>query len=43
MAFFKSRSKSTSSTEERNAESGEGQSMDVLRQRARHRLIGATV
>ena len=43
MAFFKSRSKSTASADERNAEAGEVQSMDVLRQRARHRLIGATV
>ena len=43
MAFFKSRSQSTASAEERNADSGEAQSMDVLRQRARHRLIGATV
>ena len=43
MAFFKSRSPSTASAEERNADNGEAQSMDVLRQRARHRLIGATV
>ena len=43
MAFFKSRSQSTASAEERNADNGEAQSMDVLRQRARHRLIGATV
>ncbi len=43
MAFFKSRSKSTASAEERNTDAGEAQSMDVLRQRARHRLIGATV
>jgi DedD protein len=43
MAFFKSRSNSTASAEERNPEAGEAQSMDVLRQRARHRLIGATV
>lgn len=43
MAFFKSRSPSTASAEERNADKGEAQSMDVLRQRARHRLIGATV
>ena len=43
MAFFKSRSKSSASAEERNTDAGEAQSMDVLRQRARHRLIGATV
>jgi DedD protein len=43
MAFFKSRSKSSTSIEERAPESEETQSMDVLRQRARHRLIGATV
>jgi DedD protein len=43
MAFFKSRSQSTASAEERNADNGEAQSMDMLRQRARHRLIGATV
>lgn len=43
MAFFKSRSKSSASAEERAPESEETQSMDVLRQRARHRLIGATV
>jgi len=43
MAFFKSRYPSTASAEERNADNGEAQSMDVLRQRARHRLIGATV
>jgi DedD protein len=43
MAFFKSRSKSNTSAEERASESEEVQSMDVLRQRARHRLIGATV
>ncbi|MEN9688009.1 MAG: hypothetical protein RI998_6 [Pseudomonadota bacterium] len=43
MALFKSRSKSNSSSEDRGAESEENQSMDVLRQRARHRLIGATV
>lgn len=43
MAFFKSRSNSSVSSEERNTEHGEAQSMDVLRQRARHRLIGATV
>jgi DedD protein len=43
MAFFKSRSKSSASAEDRNADNGEAQSMDVLRQRARHRLIGATV
>jgi len=43
MAFFKSRTSSTASVEERNADDGQAQSMDVLRQRARHRLIGATV
>ena len=43
MAFFKSRSKSSASAEDRSPESEETQSMDVLRQRAKHRLIGATV
>lgn len=43
MALFKSRSKSNASAEDRSPESEEVQSMDVLRQRARHRLIGATV
>ena len=43
MAFFKSRSKSSASAEDRAPETEETQSMDVLRQRARHRLIGATV
>lgn len=43
MAFFKSRSKSSSSAEDRAPESDDNESMDVLRQRARHRLIGATI
>lgn len=43
MAFFNSRSKSNASADDRNADNGEAQSMEVLRQRARHRLIGATV
>ena len=40
MAFFKSRTKSTSSAESVN---DDAQSMDSLRKQARHRLIGATV
>ena len=40
MAFFKSRSKNTSAEE---SSQDEAQSMDSLRQQARHRLIGATV
>jgi len=40
MAFFKSRTKSNSSTESVN---DDAQSMDSLRKQARHRLIGATV
>lgn len=43
MAFFKSRSNSSAATDERALESEETQSMDVLRQRARHRLIGSTI
>jgi DedD protein len=43
MAFFKSRSKSSASHEDRSSDAEDNQSMDVLRQRARHRLIGATV
>ena len=43
MALFKSRSNSSTSNEDRSTDSDENQSMDVLRQRARHRLIGATV
>ncbi|NDC60451.1 MAG: SPOR domain-containing protein [Betaproteobacteria bacterium] len=43
MAFFKSRSHSSVTAEDRSPESEDNQSLDVLRQRARHRLIGATV
>lgn len=43
MAIFKSRSNSSTSAEDRPLESDENQSMDVLRQRARHRLIGSTI
>ena len=43
MAFFKSRSNTSASQEDRNPDSDDNQSMDVLRQRARHRLMGATL
>mgnify|MGYP003705484983 CR=1 FL=1 len=40
MAFFKSRSQTASSDD---SPQDDAQSMDSLRQQARHRLIGATV
>jgi len=43
MALFKSRSNSSASQEDRNPDPDDNQSMDALRQRARHRLIGATL
>ncbi len=43
MAFFKSRSSSNASADDKNADGMAAQSLDALRRQARHRLIGATV